>query len=77
MRVTTNGTILRDLQASLRQRGYQALPGTVGDFIGALQALGVTLNDEIGSIEVGVSATGTGRIVVERDEHGFIEIREV
>jgi len=50
---------------------------TVGDFLNALRQLGVRDEDDLGSIEYGISQFHTAHICVERDEHGAWEVREV
>lgn len=73
--VTTDRTLLRDLQRSLKARGFDA-GTTFGDFVEAVKRAGIRDNDPLGSIEYGVSQTPTGRIVVDHTDDG-IEIREV
>ena len=49
---------------------------TVGQFINALRALGLTDDMGLASIEYGVAQMGSGRLVAEIGDHG-IEVREL
>ena len=75
-KVTTPSRIVPNLQAVLRERGVPIQSFTPGHVMDALLSLGIGLNDEIASIEIGVAENGTGRIVAERDAQGRWEIRE-
>lgn len=76
MHVTTPFTLKTDLRDTLRLRGV-AVGGTVGDFLNALMALGIKLDDPLASIEWRVSQFGTGRVICEQNEDGEgWEIRE-
>ena len=50
---------------------------TVGEFFAALYRLGVSVDDELSSIEYGISQYPTGMVCVERDEQGRVEVREM
>jgi hypothetical protein len=77
-RVTTNNTIMADLQhtLTLRQRHCVDCDGTVGGFIRAIRALGITDDMDLGGIEFGQSANGNGQVTAELDAYGLLEIRE-
>lgn len=49
---------------------------TWASFKQAMEALGVTDGDRLVSIEYGVVQGGSGRICLDIDDHGGIEIRE-
>lgn len=72
-----NAGVRARVAASLRaQRGVPA--GTTwGDFVAAMAALGVAQGDTISSLEYGISQVGSGRLVLDRDDSGAVEIREV
>jgi hypothetical protein len=75
--VTTNVTIVRDLERSLDARGV-GLPNrcTVDDFVRAILALGIGGGEELAAIEWHIASTGNGRLCVERDDDGAVTIRE-
>jgi hypothetical protein len=50
---------------------------TVGEFLQALQLLGVREDDALASIEFGVRRYGNRHVCAERNEFGAVEIREV
>ena len=69
---TTRDTLSRDLRASLAARKSIE---TVGDFLNALMAFGVTLDTPLSSVEFGIAVGGNGRLVIEYED-GVIDIRE-
>ncbi len=73
--VTTNDTILADLEKSLRARTGVPAGLTWGDFQHAMRLLGVKDSDTLSSIEFGISQYGTDHIV--REDHDGVEIREI
>jgi hypothetical protein len=69
---TTDETLTRDLRKSLAARKSIQ---TVGDFLNALMAHGVTLDTPLASIEFGIAHGGSGLLEIDHEETG-IEIRE-
>jgi hypothetical protein len=70
--VTTDATLTRDLRKSLAARKSIQ---TVGDFLNALMAHGVTLDTPLASIEFGIALTGNGLLDIAYED-GVIDIRE-
>jgi hypothetical protein len=70
--VTTDETLTRDLRKSLAARKSIQ---TVGDFLNALMAHGVTLDTPLASIEFGIALTGNGLLDIAYED-GVIDIRE-
>lgn len=75
-RVTTDADLAADLRASLQARGV-AIGLTVGDFIDGLRQLGVQDSTPLLSIEVGISAWGNGRMVIDGSLADGIEVKEL
>ncbi len=60
-----------------RNRASQYAGGTWGDFKKAVEALGVTDTTNLGSIEYGTSQFHSGYVVVNDDDLGAADIREL
>lgn len=69
---TTDATLTRDLRKSLAARKQIE---TIGDFLNALMAHGVTLDTPLSSVEFGIAQSGDGLLVIEYED-GAIDIRE-
>lgn len=77
-RITTNRTLANDLRLTLAREGV-AYGDTLGDLFEALIRGGARMNEPLGCIDLGNASTSRwpgARLVVERDEHGHLEIRE-
>lgn len=73
--VTTADRVMADLRASLIARGQDA--GTTwGDFKAAMQRLGVSDSAPLGGIEFGMGQSGSGRIVADEEDGGYV-VREI
>ena len=70
--ITTDETLAHDLRKSVAARKSIQ---TVGDFLNALMAHGLTLDTPLSSVEFGIAMGGNGRLVIE-DVDGAIDIRE-
>lgn len=62
--------------ASMNARRGVPAGTTFGDLIAAARALGVTDSTPLASIEYGVSRYGNGRLTIDRDGAGVVELRE-
>lgn len=71
--VTTNATIGPTLRLMLEHPNWAG--ETVGEFVDSLVRL-CGREAVLGSVEFGIAAWGTGRLSIEWNEHGAVEIRE-
>lgn len=73
IRVTTDQTLVRDLTRSLVTRGVCPIHPTLGEWLAAVYAHGVTLNDTLVAIDY---QCRTGAIVVTREPGDAVRIGE-
>ena len=74
--VTTNDTIARDLRTSLLLREGVPMGLTWGSIKAAMTILGVSDEDRVASIELGVGQLGCGRLFRDDEPDGIV-IREM